>query len=139
VANQSGCHRPQHGDIENRVQQSYRKRRQLGLWRLADLGNAAPDQRLNRGVGPDDRGENLPAPIRRFDIAEADSEMPLAVLIAPDEGRIRVIAAAAVAGSAGAASRTSAPTLSAQGLWIDPGIDRQKVFEHTRQDRYAAQ
>ena len=53
---------------------------------LADLGKAAPDQRLDRGVGLGDRGENLPGSVRRLDVAEADFEMPLAVLTAPDEG-----------------------------------------------------
>jgi hypothetical protein len=62
------------------------KRRQLGIGRLADLGKTAPDQRLDRGVGLGDGGENLPAPVRRLDIAKADFEMPLIVLTASDEG-----------------------------------------------------
>ena len=39
------------------------KRRQLGIGRLADLGKTAPDQRLDRGVGLGDGGENLPASV----------------------------------------------------------------------------
>jgi hypothetical protein len=60
------------------------ERRQLGIGRLADLGKTAPDQRLDRGVGLGDGGENLPAPVRRLDIAKF--EMPLIVLTASDEG-----------------------------------------------------
>ena len=62
------------------------ERRQLGISRLADIGKAAPDQRLDRGVGLGDGGENLPGAVGRLDIAEPDFEMPLAVLTAPDEG-----------------------------------------------------
>ena len=62
------------------------ERRQLGVGGLANIGKATPDQRLNRGVGFGDRSENLAGSVRCFDIAEADFEMPLAVLTAPDEG-----------------------------------------------------
>jgi hypothetical protein len=62
------------------------ERRQLGILGLADLLEAAPDQRLDCGVCFRDRGENLPAAVRRLDISKADFEMPLAVLTAPDEG-----------------------------------------------------
>ena len=59
---------------------------QLGISRRADIGKAAPDQRLDRGVGPGDRGEDLARAIRCLDIAEADFQVPLAVLAAADIG-----------------------------------------------------
>ena len=52
----------------------------------ADIGKAAPDQRLDRGIGLCHCGENLTGSVRRFDVAETDFEMPLAILTAPDEG-----------------------------------------------------
>ena len=60
--------------------------RQLGILGLADLLEAAPDQRLDRGVGPGDRGEDLARAIRCLVVAEADFQMPLAVLAAADIG-----------------------------------------------------
>ena len=62
------------------------ERGQLGISGLADIRKAAPDQRLDRGVGPGDRGEDLAGAIRCLDVAEADFEMPLAVLAAADVG-----------------------------------------------------
>ena len=62
------------------------ERRQLGIGGLADILKATPDQRFDRRIGLCDRGENLPAAVRRLDIAKADFEMPLAILTAPDEG-----------------------------------------------------
>jgi hypothetical protein len=59
---------------------------QPGISSRADLGKAAPDQRLDRRIGLCHRGENLPAAVRRLDIVKSDFEMPLAVLTAPDEG-----------------------------------------------------
>ena len=56
--------------------------------RLANLLEATLDQRFDRRIGLCDRGENLPAAVRRLDIAKADFEMPLAILTAPNEGRV---------------------------------------------------
>jgi len=58
----------------------------FGLVGLADFLEAAPDQRLDRGVGPGDRGKDLACAIHCLDVAEADFEMPLAVLAAADIG-----------------------------------------------------
>ena len=62
------------------------ERGDLGISRFADIGKAAPDQRLERGVSLCDRGEPLTSPLGRLNVAEADFEMPLVVLTAPDEG-----------------------------------------------------
>ena len=62
------------------------ERRQLGISRLADIGKAASDQRLDRGVGLCHCGEHLTSALRRLNVAETDFEMPLTVLTAPDEG-----------------------------------------------------
>src|SRR3954447_26727959 len=37
----------------------------------------ALDQHLDRGVGPGDGGEHLPAAVRRLNVAKTDFEMPL--------------------------------------------------------------
>ena len=62
---------------------------QLGISCLADIDKAALDQYLDRGVGSSDGGEDLPAAVRRLDIAEEDFEMPLVLLAAPNEGRVQ--------------------------------------------------
>ena len=59
---------------------------QFGLVGVADFLEAAPDQRRDRRIGLCDRGEHLPGSVRRFNVAETDFEMPLAILTAPDEG-----------------------------------------------------
>jgi len=51
------------------------ERRQLGVGGLANLLEATLDQRFDRRIGLCDRGENLPAAVRRLDIAKADFEM----------------------------------------------------------------
>ena len=61
---------------------------QLGLAVVADLGKAALDQRLDRGVGLGDGGENLPGAVGCLDVAEANFQMALALLAAADKGRI---------------------------------------------------
>jgi hypothetical protein len=60
-----------------------------GLLYLTNLGKAALDQRRDRGVGFGDRGKDLPGSTRCLDIAEPDFEMALALLTAPDEGRVQ--------------------------------------------------
>ena len=62
------------------------KRRQLGISRLADIGKAASDQRIDRGVGLRHCGEHLTSVLGRLNVAETDFEMPLTRLTAPDEG-----------------------------------------------------
>ena len=62
--------------------------RQVSLVGVADGGEAAPNQRFNFGVGPGDRGENLPGSLGRLDVAQADFKMPLILLTAADEGRV---------------------------------------------------
>jgi hypothetical protein len=104
--------------------------------RLADLLEAAPDQRLDPGVGPGDRGEDLPAAGGRLDVAQADLQMAQAVLTAADEGRIHGQGDRRGGGcrlDRGSVEQVRADLerAGAQGLGIDPGIDRQKVLEHT--------
>ncbi len=62
------------------------KRRQLGISRLVDIGKAASDQRLDRGVSLCHCGEHLTSTLGRLNVAEADFQVSLAVLTAPDEG-----------------------------------------------------
>ena len=62
-----------------------RSRVTLAFLALPFLGKAAPDHRLDRGVGLCHCGEHLTSSVRCFDIAEADFEMPLTVLTAPNE------------------------------------------------------
>src|SRR4051794_16356156 len=65
------------------------ERRQPGVGGLANLLQTTLDQRFDRRIGLCDRGETLPAAVRRLDIAKANFEMPLALLTAPNEGRIQ--------------------------------------------------
>jgi hypothetical protein len=62
------------------------ERRYLSVGGLANLLEAMLDQRFDQRIGLCDRGENLPAAVRRLDIAKADFEMALAILTAPNEG-----------------------------------------------------
>jgi hypothetical protein len=115
------------------------ERGQLGLLGPADLLEAAPDQRLDPGVGPGDRGEDLPGAGGRLDVAQADLQMPQAVLTAADKGRIhgqgdrRGCGCRLDRGSVDQV-RADLERAGAQGLGVDPGIDRQKVLEHTGRD-----
>jgi len=61
---------------------------QLGVGGVPDGDEAAPDQRLDRSVGPGDRGEHLAGSIGRLDVAKADFQVTLAVLTAPDKSRV---------------------------------------------------
>ena len=72
--------------------------RLIGVITMRDLLLSRPDQRLDCGVCFRDRGENLPAAVRRLDISKADFEMPLAVLTAPDEDPMTVRGAAGLIG-----------------------------------------
>ena len=57
---------------------------QLSVGGMADVGEAALDQRLDCGVGPG--GPRQRPAGRRLDVAKANFEMLRAVLAAPDEG-----------------------------------------------------
>src|SRR4051794_41697425 len=80
------------------------ERRQLGVGGLANIGKATPDQRLDRGVGFGDRSETWRAPSDVSTLPRRTSRCrwPSSQLRTKVESRVRVIAAAAVAGSAGA-------------------------------------
>jgi hypothetical protein len=115
------------------------KRGQLGVGGVADLLEAALDQRLNRRIGLCDRCEHLTRPVRRLDVAEANFEMPLTVLAAADIGRIH--AHGDCRGHPCRLSRGGVPQVlaeleraAAQGLVRNSGLDRQKVLKHAGGD-----
>jgi hypothetical protein len=100
---------------------------------------AAPDQRLNRGVSFGDRSENQAGSVRRLDIAEADFQVPLTRLTAPDEGGVQTEGdrrgCDRRVGRGGVDQvRADLERAGAQGLGVDPGIDRQKVSGHAGRD-----
>src|SRR5689334_21394601 len=84
---------------------------QRGVWGVADLLEAAPDQRLDPGVGPGDGGEHLAGASSGLDVASRTSKCrwPSSQERMKVESTVRVIAAAAAAGSAAVASTKSAP------------------------------
>ena len=51
----------------------------------ADCLQASADQRGDVGLGPGDSAEHLPGSLGRLDVADANLQVPLAVVAAPDE------------------------------------------------------
>ena len=65
------------------------ERGQLGVGGSADRLKAAPDQHRDVGIGLRDGAEYLPATAGCLDIADANLQMPFAVVAAADEGRVQ--------------------------------------------------
>jgi hypothetical protein len=62
------------------------ERRQLCGVGSAEGLKVSADQHRDVGIGSCNSAEHLPAPIERLNVADANLQMPLAVMAAPDEG-----------------------------------------------------
>ena len=110
-----------------------RQRRALGA---SDSVEAAADQRSEVRVGLGDGAEDLPSSGRRLDIADPDLQVPLAVLAAPDEGRIQGHHDRLGTGRRRLRLRPHRQRLgdlegvAAQGLGIHAGVHREHLCHH---------
>ena len=110
-----------------------------GVGGPADCLEASPDQHRHVGIGPCDRTRRPAAARRRLDVADANLQMPFAVMTATDEGRIQGDRDRRRRGrrlDRGGVAKLLADfeRMAAQGLGALSGLHRQKMRQHASGD-----
>ena len=115
------------------------ERGHLGVGGSADRLEASPDQHRNVGVGPCDGAEDLPPSVGCLDVADANLQMPFAVVAAADEGRVQGDGDRRRRGrrlDRGGVAKLLADLerMAAQCLGALAGLHRQKMRQHASGD-----
>ena len=115
------------------------ERGQLGVVGSAHRLKVSPDQHRDVGIGPRDGAEDLSASVSRLDVADANFQMPFAVVAATDEGRVQADRDRRRGGrrlDRGGVTKllTDLERMAAQGLGALAGLDRQKMRQHASGD-----